>query len=149
MAKITIGKYGKVLDVEYDESDPLNVVTKIEARAISFDTVDAFGNMYTKDTKIGAGVAFDATKWHTDDDGVMVIDEARLSSISLVPYNPGDERFGVYPIQRGVEPMDAAIPLPALPTDFAPTDAEIQKAVNSFDQNTELEGLLDAEVVDE
>lgn len=100
--------------------------------------------------KLGMAIGFDAVRSRVDENGVTVIEEARLSEVSIVSYKPGDERYGVYPIHRAVEPVDAGLDLPPLPIGYKPTDAELQKAVNSWDANMGTKaGLLDAEVVDE
>jgi hypothetical protein len=50
---------------------------------------------------------------------------------------------------RAVEPLDAEIALPTLPTSYAVTDAEIDRAVGAFDAALpERAGLLDAELED-
>ena len=52
-------------------------------------------------------------------------------------------------VTRAVQPIDAEIDLPTLPSRYEPTNQDIQRAVNSFDARTDYPGLLDSEVVNE
>jgi hypothetical protein len=125
MPRIRLRKYNREIDIDYEDG----VVTKVHGM------------------RMGTAIALDATKCHVDENGVTVITEARLNSVSLVPYTPGDERYGVYPIQRGIEPIDAEAPLPPLPTTYEPTNPEIDRAIRAWNAAMpRFDGLLDAEI---